>query len=446
MFLIGPRTALATTGALLAIAAMPALAGAAGDGRAYAPDQVVVALDGGGSRVVAVAPGRSVAKRIASLRQRPGVRSATRNWVARAAALPADQGTSGEPGGWVDDQWSFGARPGGVRVAGAWDRLAKLGRPGGAGVTVAVVDSGIAYAPAPGYSPSPDFASTQFVPGIDLVDADYQPLDGNGHGTFVAGAIAEQVTIGEPSTLPDYLTGIAYGVRLMPVRVLDDDGVGSTDDVAAGILWAARNGADIINVSLNFDPMVNSCRQVPTVCAAIRKAGGYGALVVGSAGNATTGSGRNRALFPAAAPKAFAAGATTRHGCLAASSYYGKHTDLLAPGGGAARPSAARSACTGDTDPIVQLTYACYPLDCEGARQSFEIRPDVGTSMSAAHTSAVAALVIASGVAGPDPDPARLALRLQCTARPEVPRRFYGAGLLDATRAVDPARRCDMPR
>ena len=58
----------------------------------------------------------------------------------------------------------------------------------------------------------------------------------------------------------------------MPVRVLDADGVGSTDDVAAGILWAARNGADVINLSLNFDPMVDRCGDVPTVCTAIRKA------------------------------------------------------------------------------------------------------------------------------------------------------------------------------
>ncbi len=98
-----------------------------------------------------------------------------------------------------------------------------------------------------------------------------------------------------------------------------------------------------------------------------------------------------------------------------------------------------------DSVPILQLTYACFPMDCTGAHREFAIRPDVGTSMSAAHTSAVAALVIASGVSGPDPDPERLALRLQCTARPALPLRYYGAGLLDAARAVDPARTCDAP-
>jgi subtilisin family serine protease len=190
---------------------------------------------------------------------------------------------------------------------------------------------------------------------------------------------------------------------------------------------------------------VTSCRQVPTVCTSIRKADKLGALVVGASGNALAGSGRNRSLFPGGAPRAFAVAASTEHGCLAAYTHYGKRTDLIAPGGGAPRPAAARPACTDDTIPILQLTYSCFPMDCTGGHQRFAIRPDVGTSMSAAHASGVAALVIASGVAGPDPDPARVALRLQCTARPASPERFYGSGLLDAQRAVDPSRHCDAP-
>jgi serine protease len=382
---------------------------------------------------------------IARLERRPGVRFAARNWMARASLTPLDQGTSSLPAGWIDDQWSLDGRPGGIRVPGAWDRLLAAGRPGGDGVTVALVDSGIAYTPAPGFAASPDFAGTRFAPGIDLVDDDAQPLDENGHGTHTAGTIAEQVTVGQVSPVPDYLAGIAYGSTLMPVRVLDADGAGSTDDVAEGISWAARNGADIINLSLNFSSAVTSCRQVPTVCAAIRKADELGALVVGSAGNALGAPGRDRSLYPAAAPKAFSVGATTEGGCLAGYSYYGARTDLLAPGGGTPRPTAARPSCLDDAAPILQLTFACFPLDCGGSHREFAIRPDVGTSASAAHVSAVAALVIASGVAGTDPDPARIALRLECTARPGLPERFYGAGLLDAARAVDPARTCDAP-
>jgi serine protease len=437
----GLRAAIAGAGTLLALAGAPSAAGAAQT--AYSPGEVIVGLKGGRSITAELPNGTSVAEGIAELRGEPGVRFATRNWIARASLLPLDRGSSGIPGGWLDDQWSLGGPPGGIRVAGAWDRLVATGHPGGEGATVAIVDTGIAYTAAVGFAPSPDFAGTQFAPGIDLVDDDAQPLDENGHGTHTAGTIAEQVTLGQPSPAPDYLTGIAYGATLMPVRVLDADGAGTTDDVADGISWAARNGADVINVSLNFSTAVTSCRQIPTVCAAIRKANDLGALVVGSAGNAPDGSGRDRALYPAAAPKALAVGASTEDGCLAEYSFYGARTDLIAPGGGAPRPVAARPSCMNDTSPIVQLTYACFPLDCSGAHRDFAIRPDVGTSISAAHASAVAALVIASGVAGPDPDPARIERRLECTARPLVPERYYGAGILDAGRAVDPARSCD---
>ncbi len=443
---VGLRTALTGAGALLALAATPVQAsGADVGGRAYVPGEVVVERFGGGAAVAALPPGTSVAKGIAALERRPGVRSATPNWIARASLVPLDQGSGLAPGGWIADQWNLGARPGGIRASGAWDAALAAGRPGGDGVTVAVVDTGIAYTPAPGFAPSPDFAGTKFAPGIDLVDNDSQPLDENGHGTHTAGTIAEQVTLSQISPVPDYLAGIAYGATLMPIRVLDAEGAGSTDDVAQGIAWAARNGADVINLSLNFAPEVTGCRQVPTVCAAIRKADELGAVVIGSAGNATGASARNRALFPAAAPKAIAVGATTEDGCLADYSYYGTRTDLLAPGGGEARPAAARPACLDDEIPVLQLSYSCFPMDCTGAHREFAIRPDVGTSISAAHASGVAALVIASGASGPDPDPARVALRLACTARPATPARYYGTGLLDAKRALNPARTCDAP-
>jgi serine protease len=438
----GLRTTLAITGALLAVVAAPA----AGSAPAYVPGEVIVGLAGGGSKVAELPRGTSIRDGIARLERRPGVRFAARKWIAHASLTPLDQGTSGVPGGWLDDQWGLDGRPGGIRATSAWDRLAIDGHPGGEGVTVAVVDTGVAYTPSPGFGASPDFAGTRFAPGIDLVDDDSQPLDENGHGTHTAGTIAEQVTVGQVSPVPDYLAGVAYGATLMPVRVLDADGAGSTDDVAEGISWAARNGADVINLSLNFSSAVTGCRQVPTVCAAIRKADELGVLVVGSSGNAPSGgAGRNKSLFPAAAPKAFSVGATTEDGCLAGYSYYGSRTDLLAPGGGTPRPIAARPSCMNDAAPVLQLTYACFPLDCSGSHREFAIRPDVGTSAAAAHASAVAALVLASGVAGDHPDPARVALRLQCTARPALPERFYGAGLLDAARAVDPARTCDAP-
>jgi serine protease len=438
------RFNMALAGAGLALALFGTPASAAGEG--YAPGEVIVTRYGGGSAVVELEPGTSVPEGIAALERRAGIRTATPNWTARAALVPLDQGTSGTPGGWAEDQWSLRARPGGIRVPGAWDRLLAAERPGGFGTVVAVVDTGVAYEAAPGFGFGPDFLGTQFVPGIDLVDDDSLPLDANGHGTHVASTIGAQITVGQPRTVPDYLAGVAYGASLMPVRVLDSEGVGSTDDVAAGILWAARNGADVINLSLNLDPAVDSCREAPTVCDAISTADRLGALVVGSAGNAFGGSGRKRALYPAGAPHAFGVAAATEDGCLASYSHYGRRTDLVAPGGGTPRPAASHPVCEDDSIPILQLSYACFPGDCDRDRLTFGIRPDVGTSMSAAHTSGVAALVIASGVAGDDPSPWRVADRLQCTARAATPERFYGAGLLDALRAVSPKRTCAAKR
>lgn len=412
---------------------------------AYVPGQVVVGVRGGRSTVVELPPSTSVTAAAASLPRDPGVRFAEPNYVATASLAPYDRGSSGQPGGWEADQWSFLGKPGGIRVTGAWDRLASRGAPGGRGVVVAVVDTGVAYASDGGEAISPDFDSREFVPGIDIVGGDSSPEDANGHGTHVGGTIAAQVTLDRPSLTPDYLTGIAYGASLMPVRVLDAEGAGSASDVASGILWAAKNGADVINLSLQFDPSVTSCAQVPTVCTAVRRAKRRGALVVAAAGNAATGTGSHGALFPGAAPGVLAVGATTQHGCLAAYSHYGGRTDIVAPGGGAPRPTTSRTECAADQAPVQQLTYACFPA-CGNDLSSFAIRPDIGTSMAAAHTSAVAALVIASRAAGRDPSPHRLEKRIECTARPVSPEQLYGWGLLDAERATDPKRDCDQPR
>ncbi len=151
-----------------------------------------------------------------------------------------------------------------------------------------------------------------------------------------------------------------------------------------------------------------------------------------------SGKGKRRALFPGAAPGVFAVGATTEHGCLALYSHFRDRTDLLAPGGGQPRPGAARPVCAGDQLPVLQLSYDCFP-GCVSGWDRFNIRPDLGTSMSAAHTSGVAALVRASGVAGADPGPKRLAERLTCTARPGPTQALLRAGA-----ARRPAR--DRPR
>ena len=97
----------------------------------------------------------------------------------------------------------------------AWANLASDGAPGGLGVIVAVLDTGVAYTNRGRFRRSPDFSRYTFVNGYDFVERNRFPEDRNGHGTFVAGTIAEKTNnhLG--------LTGLAYGARIMPVRVLD---------------------------------------------------------------------------------------------------------------------------------------------------------------------------------------------------------------------------------
>jgi serine protease len=403
---------------------------------AYIPGEVIVKSAEGEPGVVELAEGTPVAKAVAELDRDPGVEYATPNWIAHAAIAPTDIGTAQTPGGWRADQWSFLGRPGGIRTVRAWGRLLKAGAPGGLGTTVAVVDTGIGIPVAGAHEGAPDFAAWQFVPGIDLVDDDAIPYDPNGHGTHVAATIGEQVTLGGPAPTNDYLTGIAYGAQLMAVRVLDAAGDGSAEDVAGGIVWAAQSGADVINLSLQFDETVTSCEQVRIVCDAIRTARRAGSVVIAAAGNALEGVGTRGALYPAAAPGAISVGASTESGCLATYSNYGDSVDLLAPGGGPPRPGAWRTECARDQRPVLQVSLACFPACGTNDARDYGIRPDTGTSMASAHASGVAALVIGSRVDGRNPKPRTVARRLVCGARSQKPRRFYSAGLLDAPQAL----------
>ena len=435
------KTALACAGIGLGFAG----SAAAAPTPAHVSGELVVGYEDGRTAVTDVppdAPVERVAERVATER---GVEYAVPNYVASASTVePYDVGTSLVPRGWEADQWSFLQPPGGVRIPGAWNRLNEAGKPGGAGVTVAVVDTGIAYAPTvEGGGAAPDFGGNQFVPGVDLVDDDDRPLDENGHGTHIAATIGEQISLTRPQGANDYLTGIAYGAKLMPVRVLDGSGAGAASDVGAGILWAAKHGADVINLSLQFDPAISSCEDVPSVCVATKRATRKGALVVAAGGNALQGLGDPGALFPGAAPGALGVGATTEHGCIAEYSHFGKGVEMVAPGGGAPRSDNTRTECVGDLRPILSLTLECFPGTCGlGLYGDFGIRADTGTSMASAHVAGVAALVIAAGTAGKDPTPRQLARRLRCTARTEAPRRLYGAGQLDALRAVQARYRC----
>src|SRR6186997_166353 len=190
-----------------------AAATAVAPARGFVPNQVVVKFDGQRQgRAVTVAPGSGVRQTAKALRRNPRVVYAQPNYVATASATdtasfdPNDPGTLGGASGtaatvgdWAFKQWNFLApeeveadglptSPGGIDAVSAWRHLTEAGNPGGAGVVVAVLDSGIAYRSLGSrFRRSPDFSPDQFVAGSDFVDADQIPLDENGHGTHVAG-------------------------------------------------------------------------------------------------------------------------------------------------------------------------------------------------------------------------------------------------------------------
>lgn len=353
-----------------------------------------------------------------------------------AAFLPDDPGRGTAPGGWQQDQWNF-AGPYGVDAPGAWSHLRAAGHPGGAGVVVAVVDSGLAYRNQPPYQRSPDLDAAQVLPGHDFVDDDPYPDDQSGHGTHVASTIAEATDNGIG------MTGLAYGVKLMPVRVLDNLDEGSSQDIARGIRWAAAHGAQVINVSIEFGEEVVAA-DVQDVVDAIAYAHRKGAVVVAAAGN----TGAKRVVLPARARYAIAVGATTEHGCLSSYSDEGSELDLVAPGGGSDADLAGDPRCDPNDDTlrdIFQVTLTGAHKDRFGIPDHYE-----GTSMATPHVAAAAALVIASRVIGRKPTPAAVEARLEATARDlGAPGRDhrYGSGLLDAETATrrGPAVRVPPP-
>jgi len=383
-----------------------------------------------GEEVVSVPKGATVQEEASRLRAQPGVAYAVPNYIAHAAGswIPNDPGPKGATaGGWAKVQWNFLA-PSGVNAPEAWANLRADHRPGGKGVTVAVLDTGVAYRNWKTFRKAPDFTNTKFVHPYDFVANNPFPLDREGHGTFVAGIL------GESTNNHAGLAGIAYGASLMPVRVLDADGTGDAATISKGIRYAADHGAQVINLSLEFDMTVNS-GDIPDILSAIRYAHHRGALVVAASGN----EGVERIAYPARAPDVVAVGATTKDRCLADYSNGGSRLALVAPGGGEDSDLTNDPDChpTRNLPNIVQQTFGNpstpdrfgYPRDW------------YGTSMAAPHVAAVAALVIASGVLGRDPSPDRVLTRLEQTAVTlggAKPNRDYGFGLVDAGAATSP--------
>ena len=292
---------------------------------------------------------------VAALRRMPEVAFAELDYLAQAAELPNDPAWG--------SQWSLAQ----IGLPAAWNVTT-----GTSSIVIAVVDSGVMLG-------HPDLQSKLWTNpgeirgnGIDddlngKVDdvtgwhffhqwtpAGYIPAenanvtDEFGHGTHVAGIAAAATDNGIG------FAGISWGARVMPVRVLDQYGEGWNSDIAAGIVYAADNGAQIINLSLG------GAESSSTLCTAAAYAYQQGALLV-----AATGNDGQSVLYPAACPDVLAVAATDDTDHWASFSNYGAQVDVAAPG---------------------VAIYSAWPWLGGYAARS-------GTSMAAPHVSGVAALV-----------------------------------------------------
>ena len=267
-----------------------------------------------------------------------------------------------------------------VRAPEAWD-VAR-----GRDQIIAVIDTGVDL-------DHPDLVG-RLVPGVDLVDRGTSAQDENGHGTFVAGVAAANLNNGKGGA------GIAPRAKIMPVRVLDEDGKGTSDVVAEGIRWATREGATVINLSLADVP---GQRRSPIdlittdVELAIRQAAMRGIVVVAAAGN----EGNNDTPYADDLP-ALIVGATDRRDGVWEHSNYDERT-LFAPG--------VRIIST-----YLETPYAAAD----------------GTSFSAPMVAAAAALVLQRGL-----DEEETRRRLRRSARPIG----EGEGRVDVAAALGVAPR-----
>ena len=241
----------------------------------------------------------------------------------------------------------------------------------GKDVTVAVLDTGVAYETRGPFVRVPDLKGVRFAPGYDFVHDTDHPNDDNGHGTHVAGTIAQATNNGEG------VAGIAFEATLMPVKVLDASGSGTSADIADGIRWAVDHGAKVLNLSLGG---FGYSRVIENAVAYARA---KGAVVVAAAGNHGDGT----VAYPAAYAGAVGVGAVGPDGTRAPYSAWGDQLDLLAPGGDKRK---------GEEGGILQATIA------RGAPGKPIYASFQGTSMATPHVAGVAALLFAAGAKNPD--------------------------------------------
>jgi subtilisin family serine protease len=328
----------------------------------------------------------------------PAVRSVEPDSVGAVAFTPNDTYYLTDPEVSVG-QW--GIRK--AHVDQAWDTVR-----GASFVTVAVIDTGV----DPNH---PDLQGallpgTTFLTSPDPTCAPGSTVDDNSHGTHVAGLIAANGNNGQG------IAGVAFGVKILPIKALDCTGAGLLSDVATSIMWAADHGARIINISLGS----NAGQQ--TLQDAVRYAIAHNVLVVAAAGNCGTSSTRcpslNTPQYPGAYPETLAVAATDISDARAVFSNENSYVGIAAPGVN------------------IWSTVPTYPTTMSKITGKTSYARFQGTSQASPFVAGVAALLLSKD---PTLTPAQLTDRLKSTADdlgiagadPD-----FGAGRVNALKAV----------
>lgn len=307
--------------------------------------------------------------------------------VSTSQAVGVAPAISSDPPGAPDplrvNQWALDA----ARLPAAWEHST------GSGQVIAVVDTGV--------DPThPDLAG-KLVGGYDLLTGSTGATDPHGHGTHVAGIAAAAANNGIG------IIGAAPEAKVMPVRVLDANGAGSDDTIAAGIDWATEHGANVINLSLGESGLAGRLSKGGPINAAIRRAGAAGIVVVAAAGNDSD----RRRVYRIGVPVMV----------VVASDQNGQPTGFTNTGD--LRSIAAPGQDILSTAPIGPTTGWPQGTDGYGTLS--------GTSMASPLVAGVAALLLAQGRSAEQV----ITVLADTATNPSADRRL-GAGIVDAAAAV----------
>ncbi|MBI5833300.1 MAG: peptidase S8 [Armatimonadetes bacterium] len=288
------------------------------------------------------------------------------------------------------EQWHLNL----IGMPRAWEKST------GKGCVVAVIDTGCAFEKKDDIPAASDLKGTRFTKPFDFITNTKRAYDDHGHGTHVAGTIAQATNNGHGCA------GVAYDATIMPLKVLTQYGSGTVADIANAVEYAANNGANVINMSLGGP------RAAQVLAKACRYANQRGVTIVCAAGN----SGREGVGYPAAYPECIAVSSVGPDGNLAFYSSWGEQVCIAAPGGNYRGEAEKHQG-------VLQNTVF-------NKQDVFEFWQ--GTSMASPHAAGVAALIWQTGVKGP----AGIRAKLRDTATPKDDAKKYGAGVINAAAAV----------